>query len=563
MVDSVKRTWRIIRGYLYEKTFSKMLFMLFSRTFMMFGIGLITVPAMFLFFYEALQKGDVPRVCCGTVVFCVYVVWIIWGDKNRMVKYNRLFFLSEIRIHKSYVEKLVNIPYGEWRKEYDVGSAVNLIENGTDEVMDRFRDVISLAFKGTAVLLINLWIFMISSMYVVVLINIVIIIEFCLSSYLSQRIATCEKRLFDSESIYKNMQRMFIDCTEDYAMAGLGDYWKDKILENTSMKYKTEKKISNLNSLLQSGMDFIDLFMYLGMFLYGLDAQGSMLSPLVIIMAYEMIKDVTGDFISSMEKIQKKFFAVDEFEKIDQLTVEVNETTKGFDGICLRDVEVEKDGKILLSEVNLAILPGEKVLIVGDNGSGKTMLLKTILGINESSKGEVRYGDKSPGKICSRTRSMLVAYNPVERMLFPATIAENLNLYAEGQGYGAEELKKRLWELLGREYDVGEEIEDAKSYFSLGQIDTLCMLRTEKSEGSALVLDEPLAHADKTIFHLIWQELMESNRTVIAVEHEFDDVAKEFNPIIVWMDGGRIKAIEKYMNLIEQNEEFRNWRKGM
>ena len=70
-------------------------------------------------------------------------------------------------------------------------------------------------------------------------------------------------------------------------------------------------------------------------------------------------------------------------------------------------------------------------------------------------------------------------------------------MYAEGQGYGAEELKKWLWELLGREYDAGEEIEDAKRCFSLGQIDALCMLRTEKSEGKALVLDEPLAHRIK------------------------------------------------------------------
>ena len=38
-------------------------------------------------------------------------------------------------------------------------------------------------------------------------------------------------------------------------------------------------------------------------------------------------------------------------------------------------------------------------------------------------------------------------------------------MYAEGQGYGAEELKKWLWELLGREYDAGEEIEDAKAVF--------------------------------------------------------------------------------------------------
>ena len=44
MRGSIVRTYRIIRGYLSEKTFGKMVFMLFSRTFILFGIGLVTIP---------------------------------------------------------------------------------------------------------------------------------------------------------------------------------------------------------------------------------------------------------------------------------------------------------------------------------------------------------------------------------------------------------------------------------------------------------------------------------------------------------------------------------------
>lgn len=62
-------------------------------------------------------------------------------------------------------------------------------------------------------------------------------------------------------------------------------------------------------------------------------------------------------------------------------------------GIRLTGVEVVVDGKKLLTDLNLAVRPGSKVLIVGDNGSGKTVLLKTMLGIYRPSNGEVRYGD--------------------------------------------------------------------------------------------------------------------------------------------------------------------------
>lgn len=109
-------------------------------------------------------------------------------------------------------------------------------------------------------------------------------------------------------------------------------------------------------------------------------------------------------------------------------------------------MEVVVDGKKLLTDLNLAVRPGSKVLIVGDNGSGKTVLLKTMLGIYRPSNGEVRYGDAPVEKICSESTNKLLAYDPVERMLFLATIVENVNMYTDGEGYGAEELRFRLRE---------------------------------------------------------------------------------------------------------------------
>lgn len=49
-------------------------------------------------------------------------------------------------------------------------------------------------------------------------------------------------------------------------------------------------------------------------------------------------------------------------------------------------------------------------------------------------------------KICSESTNKLLAYDPVERMLFLATIVENVNMYTDGEGYGAEELRFRLRE---------------------------------------------------------------------------------------------------------------------
>lgn len=561
MRGSIVRTYRIIRGYLSEKTFGKMVFMLFSRTFILFGIGLVTIPALFLFFYDSLAEGDALKVCGGLAVFGLYVVWVIWADKRRMLRYNRLFFESEVRIHKAYIGKMVNLPYGIWQKEYDVGKAVNLIEDGTDEVMMRFRDFVALLFKGAAVALINVWIFLISDVHVVVVINLAIVAEFGFSLWGNRKIAALEKKAFDVESAYNNLQRIFTEHAEDYSMAGLGGYWEEKISGNLDEKYENGRRTVNRSQMLQAGMDFIDLFLYLAMLLYGLADGGDVLSPLVIIMAYEMIKDVTRDFLDSILRIQNKVYAVDEFEKIDALTNRAEEQAGDFTGIRLDGVDVELDGNRILTDVNLSIPPHSKVIIVGDNGSGKTALLKTLLGIYRPARGQVRYGERLLEEIPSGDMARMLAYDPVERMLFPASVGENVNLYADGQGYKAEEIVRGLRELLGTDYDAGEEIDDAGSRFSLGQIDTLCMFRVWASGSPLCLLDEPLAHADKRIFHLIWKRLIESDRTVVAVEHEFDEIAAKYNPCIVWMEQGRIKAVGEYRNLMEQNEDFRRWRR--
>ena len=561
MKVSITRTYRIIRGYMSEKTFSKMVFMLFSRTFILFGIGLVTIPALFLFFYDSLAEGDGLKVCGGLAVFGLYVVWVVWADKRRLLRYNRLFFESEVRIHKAYIGKLVNIPYGIWQKEYDVGKAVNLIEGGTDEVMMRFQDFVALLFKGAAVALINIWIFLISNVYVVVVVNLAIVAEFLFSIWGNGKIAALEKKAFDVESVYNNLQRIFTEHAADYSMAGLGGYWEEKITGNLDDRYENGRKSVNRSQMLQAGMEFIDLFLYLAMLLYGMADGGNVLSPLVIIMAYEMIKDVTKGFLDSILRIQNKIYAVEEFEKMDALTNQAQEQAQEFTGIRLEGVDVVLDGNRILTDVNLAIPPHSKVLLVGDNGSGKTALLKTLLGIYRPSRGRVRYGERPPEEIRSGDMARMLAYDPVERMLFPASISENVNLYADGEGYGPEEIEKGLGELLGTEYDAGEEIDDVGSRFSLGQIDTLCMFRVGASGSPLYLLDEPLAHADKRIFRLVWRSLMESGRTVVAAEHEFDEIAEEYNPCIVWVEQGRIKAVGTYGNLMEQNEDFRKWRK--
>ena len=55
----------------------------------------------------------------------------------------------------------------------------------------------------------------------------------------------------------------------------------------------------------------------------------------------------------------------------------------------------EFDGKTVLEDINIQFRPGECSLIIGASGSGKTVLLKNLVGLYEPDRGEILYGERN------------------------------------------------------------------------------------------------------------------------------------------------------------------------
>lgn len=62
--------------------------------------------------------------------------------------------------------------------------------------------------------------------------------------------------------------------------------------------------------------------------------------------------------------------------------------------IRVKNLYKEFDGKDVLKDISIDYMPGECSLIIGASGSGKTVLLKSIVGLHTPEKGEIWYGDK-------------------------------------------------------------------------------------------------------------------------------------------------------------------------
>lgn len=550
MLSAFGRTYALIKNHMSKKTMGMLFAMSSSRTFILFGIGMITVPALFMLFYNAALNRDALRFSAGVFILLFYVIWLIWGDKNQMMRYNRAFFKSQIGIQKSYVQKLINIPFGAWREKYNIGKATTLIDDGAGEIMMRFQDIVKIVFKGCAVLAIGVFVFFMSNIFVTAAVFFVIGFEFLLSRKINERISPHEKNMFDIKAKHENDLRCFVENADIYTMRGFANYWKEKVNKNIGQRYDEKKKIINLGKCVSAVNQGMDLVMYILIIAVGTGINSDMIAPLVLIMAYDMIKDVVSDFMESALRIRQKIYAVDEFEAVDSLTNDnAEEPEKSDGGIEVRNVSVEIEGKKILSNVNLKIEKGSKTLIVGKNGTGKTLFVKTLLGIMEPSEGTVKFGGIDMSDLNSAARARITAYNPVERAFFPISVTDNLNMFCENDAYDGRSAANELNRIIKRKVDVSEEISDAENEFSLGEQDVICFLRTMAADADIAVLDEPLAHADKKIFAAMYEAAMKSDKTVIIIEHEFEKIAAKYDPFIIWMDSGGVKAHGKYSEL--------------
>lgn len=193
-------------------------------------------------------------------------------------------------------------------------------------------------------------------------------------------------------------------------------------------------------------------------------------------------------------------------------------------GVTFRNVSYAYDGGVrgaALRGVNLWIAPGERVLVVGKIGSGKSTLVKLVMKYLEPTEGELfldgrAYWDLTPEHVRRK-----IAYIPQNPILFNRSIYENMI-------YGVQSVsRERVMALLDKlgitEFaDLDRGVGKHGSKLSGGQRQIIWIVRTMLQEPDIVVMDEPTSAIDertKERVHGLLARLMEG-RTAIMVTHD-------------------------------------------
>lgn len=176
-----------------------------------------------------------------------------------------------------------------------------------------------------------------------------------------------------------------------------------------------------------------------------------------------------------------------------------------------------------LGEISLAVERGQKIGVIGSNGTGKSTLLKTITGLISPLSGDVRFGVK--------TR---VGY-------FDQTIAATKSELSVLEDFRAEfpelndgEIRKTLGGFLLSGDDVFKCVKD----LSGGEKVRLALSKIFRRRPNFLILDEPTNHMDIIGKETLEKLLMDFSGTVIVVSHDRYLINRVAKSLIVFENGG-------------------------
>ena len=209
------------------------------------------------------------------------------------------------------------------------------------------------------------------------------------------------------------------------------------------------------------------------------------------------LEQLRVDRAARLERIGSVRLNLDAGERSGKLVAELENVNKRF------------DDRIIISDLSMRVMRGDRIGIVGANGAGKSTLIKLILGQLEADSGSIRRGTNLLPAYFDQMREQLDENSTVVEMISPGS---------DWVEIGGE--RRHVMSYLGDFLFSSQRAKSPVKMLSGGERNRLLLARLFARAANLLVLDEPTNDLDIDSLELLEQTLQDYSGTLLLVSHD-------------------------------------------
>jgi len=339
----------------------------------------------------------------------------------------------------------------------------------------------------------------------------------------------------------------------------------DRFRVRVNLSFELGKKMARASGTIQAGAEFASYVSVLIVIFYGAylidsgDISPAMLLSFVLYTVYTAhslgaVSHTAGDFMRAVGASHRVFFIIDreplmEVEggkQLDRIFGQIE-----FKDVCF--TYPSRPEAQVLNHINLALVPGKVVALVGPSGSGKSTIASLILRLYDVVQGVIKIDGTPLRELDPRWLKSQVGFVSQEPVLFATSIKENIKygratatdeeVFTAARSAYIHDFILSLPE--GYETQCGER----GVRLSGGQKQRISLARALLKNPPILILDEATSALDAESEHLVQQALsvLMQHRTVLVIAHRLSTIQKA--DCVAVMDRGRIVEMGRHEDL--------------
>lgn len=434
-----------------------------------------------------------------------------------------------------------------------------------EEVVALGRELIMIL--STVVILLNV------TPIVILLIVLMAIINMFTNLMLNKRKIEQEKHKINSERKCRYIGSVFSDVTYGIEIRAnnLYDFLHEKMVNNLNVIKKINENINCIVVLSDDIRSVTSIIQHIGLYTF---LAMDVLTKGLGIGSFTLCFNAVNQFSNSLDLFLKGYVSLNEmglyiddldnFLALPQMdnghkvyeSIPENSQEIVFENVSFRYPEQES---YVLKHINLKLLMGERIAIVGANGAGKTTLIKLLLRLYTPTEGRILYGGKDIQEFCYEEYIKKFAAVFQDYKLFAFSIEENICLGEDKKKEVIEEIidKSGLSEVVNNlplkgNTPLYKVYDDAGIELSGGELQKLAIARALYKNAPIVILDEPTSFMDPISEYELYQkyDTLTDEKTTIYISHRL--TSTRFSQKIVVLDQGVIAEMGSHDELMKR-----------